>query len=54
MRYILIIMVLLIIYIYYLSRENRRLNSRASAELRYEIARRQLDEWNEKYAKVRK
>lgn len=54
MNYLLVIMVLLIVYIYYLSRENRRLNSRASAELRYEIARRQLDEWNEKYAKVRK
>lgn len=54
MNYILIIMVLLIIFIYYLSRENKKLRGRASAELRYEIARRQLDEWNEKYAKVRK
>jgi hypothetical protein len=54
MNYILIIMGLLIIYIYYLSRENKQLNRRASAELRYEIARRQLDEWNEKYGRLAK
>lgn len=53
MRYILILMVLLMIMIIYLNRENRKLRNRASAELRYEIARQQLNEWNEQYGKVR-
>lgn len=53
MRYILILMLLLMIMIIYLNRENRKLRNRASAELRYEIARQQLHEWNEQYGKVR-
>lgn len=51
MRYILILMVLLVIMIIYLNRENRKLRNRASAEVRYEIARQQLQEWNDKYRK---
>lgn len=53
MRYILILMVLLMIMIIYLNRENRKLRNRASAELRYEIARQQLHEWNEQYGRDR-
>ena len=52
MRYILIIVAILIIYIYYLSRENKQLHKQSNAELRYEIARHQLDEWNTKYGKA--
>jgi len=51
MSYLLLIMVSLIIYILYISKENKRLHQRASAELRYEIAIKQLDQWNERYGK---
>lgn len=51
MSYILVIMIILIIYILYISKENKRLHQRASAELRYEIATRQLEQWNNKYGR---
>jgi hypothetical protein len=51
MSYLLLIMVSLIIYTLYISKENKRLHKRASAELRYEIAARQLDQWNTKYGR---
>jgi uncharacterized membrane-anchored protein YhcB (DUF1043 family) len=52
MRYILIIMVGLVIILIYLNRENKQLRKQSNAELRYEIARHQLDEWNTKYGKA--
>jgi hypothetical protein len=51
MRYLLIIMVMLLIMIIYINRENKQLRNRASSELRYEIARQQLDLWNKQYGK---
>jgi hypothetical protein len=52
MSYLLIIMVLLVVILIYLNRENKQLRKQSSAELRYEIARHQLDEWNTKYGKA--
>jgi hypothetical protein len=52
MSYLLILILLLVMVIIFINRENGKLRDRASAELRYEIARHQLDEWNTKYGKA--
>jgi hypothetical protein len=51
MNYIAIIMLLMGIYICVLNRNNKKLQNRADAELRYVIASRQLEEWNNRYGK---